>query len=320
MLGRLRRALLPRDPLYRRESGAGRRVVLVAKIAGLAVVMAAHVTWAILALSPGEMKTTSPAAAAHWAPVAAATVASWFLCLLSFVLGLQSVRNEIAGDTAEALVMTPLRRTRLVTSKLAGSVEFLVIAALLLPLYLWTLISLHTHMETRAFVHGGMYRCWMLFEGNWTPWGFYGEQSFGVDIMAGLGGFLGDMAWYLLLAAVGAWAGASRRPVLVVWLKGLAVAGGVLVALTVLEWPGFDWPGCAQTMRETFTAGSLERGGAFLLVYNPFSWGWGWGDGVPERSTAWTALWAGASVTLRLVVAALFIRLAARRFDRIATD
>jgi hypothetical protein len=319
MLGRLRRALLPRDPLYRRESGAGRRVVLAAKIAGLVVVLGAHLTWAILALCTGEMRTrASMATTAHRAPVAVATVASYFMALLSFVLGLQSMRGEIAGGTAEALVMTPMRRTRIVTSKLAGSVEFLVIAALLLPLYLWTLISMHTDMEIRALVHGGMYRCWMLFEGNWTPWAFYGEQSFAADVLAGLGGFLGDMAWYLMLAAVGAWAGASRGPALVVWLKGLAVAGAVLVALTVLEWPGFDMPGCTATLADALTADSPAGAVEALFVYDPFSWGYGYLS--PERSAGWTALWAGASVILRLVVAALFIRLAARRFDRIATD
>lgn len=132
MFSRLRRALIPKDPLYRRESGAGRRVVLAAKSAGGITVLLAYLYWMTMALAGKEDGSLA---------VLITAVTSYLFYVIAFTLGLQSIRNEIAGGTAKVLVLTPMSRRKLIFSKLAGAAEFLVVAALLIPLYCLTAAS-----------------------------------------------------------------------------------------------------------------------------------------------------------------------------------
>ncbi len=308
MLGRLRRAFLPRDPIYRRESGAGSRTILVAKALGACVVVLSYLFWTIMALSGRDEGAI---------PVAVTTVASYFFCLLAFVLGLHATRGEVTDGTAEALVMTPIDRRRLVASKLAGSVEFVVVAALLLPIYCCTLVSIPGGLHIRAMLHGGMFRLWALTEGHWGFQFHYGEHSFAVDVLTGAFAFLADLSWYLMLAACGAWAAVSRRPTFVVWVRGLAIGGLVLVGLSLVEWVGFDFHGLSEAVSDCFTSSNLRSAYTGLLNYNPF-FASPWSP--PDTSTAWTVAWITASVGLRLLVGWLFLARAARRFDLIATD
>jgi hypothetical protein len=288
--------------------------MMVAKLSAMGAVLLAYLAWAIYAWVRTE---------ATWLEVLATTAVSWLFCLLAFVLGVQSVRNEVTGATADALVMTPVSRFKVVASKLAGSMEFLGIAALLLPLYCFAMISAHEQPTVRAFLHGGMPRCWLamewLFQRYWFSW--QREQSFAGDTAAGLAAALGDMSWYILLAACGAWAAATPGGALRIWARGLGLGAGVLIALTLVELIGIDPESMAELAGISRPSYSYSSRGTWLvdlLSYNPFS-SHSW-HGLEGFSVLWTAVWFTTCVALRLGAAWIFLRRAARNFDRVALD
>ncbi len=274
MFSRLRRALVPKDPLYRRESGAGQRVVLVAKSVGLLIVLAAYLFWATMALAGKEDGSLA---------VLITAVASHLFCLIAFALGVQSIRNEIVGGTAEALVLTPMSRRKLILSKLAGASEFLVIAALLIPLYCLSVASATYGNAPVIYIAGGALRSVIATE--WGNWLFiWDNQSYMVDTLVGLAAFVGDLCWYLLFAACGLWAGVLSRTTAGAWIKGIMTCCGLFLALTA-----FDW------------------------LPNAFH---GFYDGPAPR---WW-LWVPMSFATRIVAARFLLRRTIRNFDRIATD
>jgi hypothetical protein len=294
MLGRLRSALLPRNPIYRRESGAGQRTVTVTKITAAVMIMAAYGFWMFMAYSRRDHGQI---------PVTVTAIASCLFCLIFFALGVQSVRGEVADGTAEALIMTPLSRYRLILSKLAGSVELLIVAALLLPFYCFTLApSIHGD-RVMAFMHGALLRL-ALTPDSWIPGG---DQPFAIEALIGLAAFVGDLAWYAFFSSCGIWAACTTSSALRSWLKGLAVSGGLLGVLTVFEWLLGD-PGNPYWLLSAIT-----RGNWYQLAY-VFDFGW------RDRSAQWMAIWFLVVVLTRLLLSALFIHRAARSFDTIATD
>jgi hypothetical protein len=286
VLTRIRQAFIPKDPLYRRESGAGRRVALVAKLTGLVAVLGASLYWAVMVLSQsGELE------------LATALVAqcSWVFCAVALVLGVQSVCGETAGGTAEALVLTPESRWRLATAKLAGSAEFLVVAALLVPLYCSSLWSLTDLRDISALLAGGLLRAAAAAE-RWRP---DGESCLPLDIALGLAGFAGDLAWYALFAACGIAAAVWARGRAAAWLAGLLLALAFFGVFTVYD---------------GLVTGRLGDLAAYLglasLLPEIRDWSLGW------LSLALVVV----SIGTRLYVAHRLLRLAARHFDRIATD
>ena len=159
-----------------------------------------------------------------------------------------------------------------------------------------------------------------MFGANW-PYSLQEEQSFLVDGVVGLGAFAGDLAWYLLLAACGAWAAVSRRTALAVWIKGLLVAGCVLVGLSFIEWIGLDYAGATDVLEDLLQADNLRdviSAAADYDLFGPY-WHWFWGP-KEELSPSWTAAWIVIAIGLRLLFAWFFLWRAANNFDRIATD
>ncbi len=276
---------------------------MVAKLSGLGAALVAYLAWAYISTSRNL---------GGGGAIAITAFASYFFCLLAFVLGLQSVSGEVSDHTAEALVMTPISRYRVIFSKIAGSSEFVLIAALLLPMYCFMMSSGYTEFYNRAILHGGMFRCWVAFEASWD-YGFHREQSYIMDAVIGMGAFAADLSWYSLLVAIGAWAGISRRHPFVVWLKGLSVGALVLVGLTAIEWAGLDFSRLLAYTEMASQASLLEIM-EDLFNYSPFF------NSGPYVSPTWTATWILISVTIRLAVAAAFLRRAAVNFDQIATD
>ncbi len=294
MLGRLRSALLPRDPMYRRESGAGRRVVTVTKITTTVMVIATYAFWMVMAYAGRDQGQI---------PVTVTAVACCLFCLIFFALGIQSVRGEVADGTAEALIMTPLSRHRLILSKLAGSVELLIVAALLLPFYCFTLApGLHGD-RVMAFMHGALLRLALTPDG-WIPGG---DQPFAKEALIGLAAFLGDMAWYAFFASCGIWAASTTSSAPRSWLKGLAVSGGLLAGLTAFEWVLGD------TGNPYWLLSALAKGNWYELAY-VFDFGW------RDRSVQRIVVWFLIAVLVRLLLSALLIHRAARNFDAIAMD
>jgi hypothetical protein len=220
-----------------------------------------------------------------------------------FALGMQSVRSEVSDGTAEALIMTPLSRFRLVISKLAGSIELVVVSALLLPLYCFTLAPASHGDRVMAFMHGALLRL-ALTPNGWQP---VGDQGLAYEALIGLGAFASDLAWYALFCACGVWAATSARTTVRSWLKGLAVSGLMLGMLTSTEWLMGD-PGNLYWMLS-----ALRRARWYELAYG-LDFGW------RERSMTWIAIWLGCAVAIRLLFALLFTYRAARNFDRIAMD
>lgn len=306
---RLRRAFLPKDPLYRRESGAGRRAILVAKLVGGLAVLGAYGFWLVALLASGR---------GHLSGEMLLTVASCMLYALAFTLGMQSVRGEVADGTAQSLVLTPLPRRRIVLSKLAGSVEFLGIAALLLPLY-WLAIEWEGCDDyLMAHLHGGALRFAAVSE-LWNRQVYPGE--FGAASLAtGTAAFASDLSWYALFACCGLFAATSGRTAGGAWARGLILAALVVGAFSLTEWLGFDLagPGPGGSHRVAYTRLWSLLTGLAGLDYRDL------GEALQitaqERPVAWAAAWLASAVAARLALAWLFLRLAARRFDRIATD
>jgi len=285
VLTRIRQAFIPKDPLYRRESGAGRRVALVAKLIGLAAVLGAILYWTVMALS-------------RWWQVDMATTlvarCSWVFCAVAVVLGVQSVRGETAGGTAEALVLTPESRWRLVTTKLAGSAEFLVVAALLVPLYCYSLWSLAGLQDISALLAGGLLRA-AAAVGPRSG----GESILPLDVALGLAGFAGDVAWYALFAACGIAAAVWTRGRATAWLAGPLLALGLFAAFTVYD---------------GLVTGKLGDLAGFLGLDSVL-------PGIRDWSLGWLSpALVVVSIGARLYVAHRLLRLAARHFDRIALD
>lgn len=153
---------------------------MIAKIAGGVTVFAAYLFWATMALADQEGGSLA---------VLITAVASYLFCVIAFTLGLQSIRNEIAGGTAEALVLTPMSRRRLIFSKLAGTAEFVVIAALLIPLYCFTVASATGGNAPVIYITGGALRGVIATE--WGGWfSRWYDQSFMVDTFVGLAAFV----------------------------------------------------------------------------------------------------------------------------------
>jgi hypothetical protein len=311
VLSRLRQAFIPRDPLYRRESGAGRRVILIAKLVGACTVFGAYVFWLVAMLGDRFVHPWGE-------PILA--VASCLLCVLAFVLGLQSVRGEVADGTAQSLILTPLSRWKIVTSKLAGSVEFLAVAALLLPLYWFAVEWRGCNDFLMAHLHGGLLRFGttgeMWRDGDCSPGGF----TLGC-LVTGTAAFAADLAWYALLAACGMFAATSARTTGGAWTKGLALAAALAIGLALLDWLGFDLAGEHPTWASGWSAtrASSLLDGLTKLDYRDLAAAF---DVSPRssRPPVWAALWLSFAISLRLGLAWLFLKLAARRFDRIATD
>ncbi len=301
MFTRLRRALTPRDPLYRRESGGGRRAALVWKLLGLLVVLSAYAMW-FWRLWTIHAKWKS----FGWkiGSLAAFEIIVGFLLFgaAAFILGFRSVRNEVSGDTAEALVLTSASRLRLVWVKLLGSVEFLAIAALLVPLYCLTGINGGGDGEVEAFLQGGVLRLLAI-----DACGDYG-QHFAGDSIIGLCAFASDLSWYALFAACGVWTAVSRKPWPVIWLKGL-----VAILLTALVVSVAARGGMAISSAST-SAGDEDASVAVMWLRLLAA--------VPTGSNpAWLALLVlGATIALRLLMAHFLLLRAARRFDVIALD
>jgi len=294
MLARLRSALVPRDPLYRRESGAGRRTVLRAKILGLLAVVAAYLYWMVVAYAGRDHGQL---------PVTITAIGCCLFCMIFFALGLQSVRSEVLDNTIEALVMTPASRKRLVLSKLAGSVELVIVAALLLPFYCFTLAPAGHGDRLMAFLHGALLRL-ALAPDNWIS---SGELPFAVEAVIGAAAFIGDLAWYAFFAACGVWAASTTRKTIHAWFKGLAVSGGLLLAVTCYEWFLGDPANPHWLVRAIGTGKWYEL--AYALDF-------GWRD----RPLFWMIAWFAISVMLRLLLAYAFVHRATRSFDQIATD
>jgi hypothetical protein len=310
LLARLRQGFLPRDPLYRRESGAGRRAVIAAKLGGGVVVVGAYGFWLVALLAGGRGSLSGETLL---------TVASCMLCALAFALGMQSVRGEVSDGTAQSLILTPLPRRRIVLSKLAGSAEFLGIAAMLLPLY-WLAVDWEGCNDyLMAHLHGGGLRFAAAAE-LWGRLEWPGEYSAGC-LLAGTAAFVGDLAWCALLASCGMFAAASARTTGGAWAKGLALAALLIAAFSLVEWLGFDLAGArppgSTTWWSSLRVGSFvtgvarldhrDLGEAFQIT----------GQG---RPVAWVAAWLAAAVAARLGLAWALLGLTVRRFDRIATD
>lgn len=294
LLDRLRRAFLPKAPLYRRESGAGRRVVLVFKLIGAGAVFGVYLFWSVMAQAGRD---------AGEIPIYGVTVASIVLCIVALALGVQAMRGEVTGGTAESLVLTPLDRRKLVLSKLAGSGEMLMVAALLLPLYCFTLISERADNAMAAYAHGGLLR------GLPTVLRYSeGDLGWLIDTLVGLGGFAADLSWYALFAAVGLWAAASNRNGVAVWLRGLTVSTALLAGLGFVEFAGLN---PSYSMRRLM-GGDILDFDTYVGAFMPWI----------EKQTppVWLVAWWLISLAGRGLLAWLFLRRAARRFDLIATD
>jgi hypothetical protein len=310
LLARLRQGFLPRDPLYRRESGAGRRAVIAAKLGGGVVVVGAYGFWLVALLAGGRGSLGGETLL---------TVASCMLCALAFALGMQSVRGEVSDGTAQSLILTPLPRRRIVLSKLAGSAEFLGIAAMLLPLY-WLAVEWDGCDDyLMAHLHGGALRFAAVSE-LWNRQVCPGDFGL-VSLATGTAAFASDLSWYGLFACCGLFAATSARTAGGAWARGLALAALVVVALSLVEWLGFDLAGArppgSTTWWSSLRVGSFvtgvarldhrDLGEAFQIT----------GQG---RPVAWVAAWLAAAVAARLGLAWALLGLTVRRFDRIATD
>jgi hypothetical protein len=301
LLDRLRQAFIPRDPLYRRESGAGRRVALVFKLVGAGAVFSAYFYWSVMAHAGRDMGET---------PIYAVTVASLILYLVALALGVQAMRGEVTGGTAESLVLTPLDRRRIVVSKLAGSGEMLVVAALLLPLYCCTMASLRSINVTAAYAHGGPIRVLMAM--GFNSYYLRGDMSGLMDILVGLGAFAADLSWFALFAAVGLWAAASRRAGAVVWLLALAVSAVLFVAIGFVEYVGLGIPPGPEPAYYYGYGYRPSFADKLLEVF----------DSYHDRGASWDwpIAWWLLTLAGRAVIAWLLLLLATRNFDRIATD
>jgi hypothetical protein len=188
--------------------------------------------------------------------------------------------------------------------------EFLLITALLLPLYCFAMISFWPGSYVACYLHGGMFRCWLAMEGRWyNP--MSAAQGWIADVTTGLAAFGGDAAWYLLLAACGAWAAATHGAAWRIWTRGLAAGGSILLALTAVEWLGIDFWGLWRLLHPTGPAWVP----ADLLSYRPFDH-----YATSGQRLAWPLCWLGVCVALRLLAAWFLLRRAARNFDRVAVD
>ncbi len=296
LLASIRAAFRPKDPLYRRESGADRKGALSWKIVGVGIVVSVYGLWVIWALTgenPGLVTVNMVAGAAA------------VLSLVALGLGIQSVHSEVSDGTAEALVMTPLPRRTLIISKLAGSAEFMVVAALFLPLYCSTGMSYGDAGEVTAYVHGGLLR-WLM------PASVLGYESAPWSALWGLLAFGSDVSWYLLFVACGIWAAASRQHVVVIWLRGLSACVMIECVWFVVERAGAELTWYLRPTDGRFhgiSLGLLPDATDFLTE-------------MPVRNNpVWLmAIFLAVSMALRLLVAWGLILRAARHFDRIATD
>ncbi len=149
-------------------------------------------------------------------------------------------------------------------------------------------------------------------EGQWRYPASSATPSLITDVGLGLAAFGGDAAWYLLLAACGAWAAAARGGALRAWTRGLAAGGSVLLALTVVECLAIDLRGLWRLLLSAKAPTWVPED---LLSYRPFD-----RYAMPGQGLAWPVCWFALCVALRLLVAWLFLRRAARNFDRVAMD
>jgi hypothetical protein len=266
------------------------------KMVGVMIVIGAYGLW--VAWAP---RSEDPECVA----VMMVAVGSVLLSLVAFSLGMLSVRNEVSSGTADALVMTPVSRRKLIISKLAGSAEFMVIVALLLPMYCFTGISGGDTSEVAAYVHGGWLR-WLVLSESWS------FDRLPLDAVWGVLAFASDSTWYLLFAACGVWAAVSRRHVAIQWLKGLS-----LCALMLLFWFIAERAGTELTWYLTPPNYNVQGNSIGLLqdITEFFT-------GLPFRhNPTWLmVLLVAISMGLRLLVAWGLVLRSIRHFDRIATD
>jgi len=305
VLGRIRRALTPRDPLYRWESAAGRRRALCWKLAGLAAVLGLYAIWLY------RLWALSERGPRHGWKLGVLTVtllsASFALfALASFLLAFRSMRGELSAGTAEALVLTSASRYRLVLAKLRGALEILPVVALLLPLYCLAGIADDSGGQVEAYVHGGPLRLLVLGD----RWDY--APSLLAGVLTGVGALLSDLTWFVLLAACGVWAAVSRRHWVSVVVKGLVVAALALVLLTMAGYAGMQISSPLPFRGHGFH----DEEPSFLReLPNYFR------DMPTDANPGWLALLVvAACMAARLLLAQFLLLRAAARFDVIALD
>jgi hypothetical protein len=243
--------------------------------------------------------------------VAIPTFLSIALCALATVGACRSIKQEIEGKTAEALVLTPTSRERIVLGKALGALEpILLPAVLLLPYYFIAMPSMRGTFAATDILHGGLLRTEAidpLPDSRWGP----PLGSICTDVAFACGALVSDFSWYVFLASLGLCLGVAFRGKL---LPSIIVGALVLFFWTVVE---------AQVSNSVIIKGDA-----------PVQWGWphyifGYFRGEYHKFflrregaelAIWTSAFWGLCVSLRFMASWFLLRRAARTFDRIATD
>jgi hypothetical protein len=301
------------------DSPSGRWFVVKGIILVAAVALVGYAAWAVLVNAGGVNRGIAAAL------ISAATSAA--LCIVAFALGFALIRNEIAGGTAEALVLTPAPKAVIVTSRFSVLVKIMLASAVLLPM---NCVTINTEGDDRAAVslmQGGASRAAAAYlhwydrvwpapppPGTAVSSGYWGPapQIDAESLTLGLGCLVSDMTWYALFGAAGLLVAILSRA------RGLNLVIGLLACLLV-----FAILACADTL-------------ICYLSMNPpdpdrLNWpwhyggGWGWGKGVGGAESSMMSLLSfgvplAVSLLLRIMATGIFLRQAARHFDRIATD
>jgi hypothetical protein len=190
---------------------------------------------------------------------------------------------------------------------MAGSLELLLLAMLLLPLYFFTGFSGTGGDSGIPFAFGGYHRWLAMVSAN------HGDYGPVLGVLAiGAAAFLSDLVWCLLMAACGIWAAVSRRSHVVVWLKGLALAAVLLLTCFVVDRIGMD---LSRSWASHKWMGVWDGDYAADLTRDYFT------EPARAQNPVWmTALQLAGSLGLRSLLALFLLLRAARKFDIIALD
>ena len=293
-----------KDPFYLREVGHNRGRLRLIKITGVVTVLVAYGIWFFFWRSGkdwGELAIAIPA------------YGSLVLCLMALVLAMRSVDIEVSRDTAEALVMTPAPRERVVWAKVLGALEPLAPAALLLwAFYFVALPTVRGNFAATDILHGGLLRLEAVgplpdkMELAYS--GVSGDLA--SDAVVACGAVISDFSWYFFLAAFALYMRTTFRHMP---LAPFIMSFIFLCLFALLE---------AQLSNMVLISGARRM----LGVWPHYCFGWARGD---RHVTLifrggwslifWTVLLWSVMILLRYLAARFMLRRAAKNFDRIAT-
>jgi hypothetical protein len=244
-------------------------------------VLLCYVIWGVTSLAEWD---------AGQSAVALSTLAFWGFGVLAFVAG-NSVSSSEAHDQARAA---------------KHWIRILAFSAGLIPLYCLAFVAARGAMDTVMFVHSGFLRSLLALRSGEGQ----GPNAVSAILTVGAGGVFGDLAWYFLLYACGAW-GASRGRGLGAWARGVALAACMVVSLSLIEYLGVDANNAEPLLPQLRAAGTLAEATRVFLKYSLFR-SYYYSHYPTDPVTGWMVKWAALALTGKLVLAGLLCAVSMR--------